>query len=130
MFRTLDGRDDVDIYDHIDLRHYLDAWFRSRKASNPRYSHRAFALKLKSRDPSVLLNIIRGRRRLPFERIDAFVLVLGLDLQRAEYFRGLVRLAYAPDEAGRREARATLERLRGAARGASAGAPEALAHAS
>ncbi|MEQ1506863.1 MAG: TIGR02147 family protein [Myxococcota bacterium] len=88
------------VFDHADFRRYLTAWFAAKKNANPRFSHRAFARKLGSSDPSLLLNVINGRRSLTDDRLEPFTAALGLDGDAAAYFRLLVRFGQAerPDE--------------------------------
>lgn len=100
------------VFDYDDYRHFLEDWFEHRKATNPRFSHRAFARKVGSSDPSVLRNIISGRRPLSTARIDSFCAALTLDPDQEAYFRALVDLAHAPHDDVRRHAGARLAELR------------------
>lgn len=101
-----------DIFEYADFRLYLDDWFVARKAAKPRYSHRMLSRKLGSSDPSLLVNIVKGRRKLAETSLDAFVEVLGLDAESAAYFRTLVRLGQATDDATRERAWGALAELR------------------
>lgn len=91
------------VFDHADFRRYLKAWFEAKKLANHRFSHRVVGRLLGSSDPSALINVITGRRRIAEERVDAFVEVLGLEDHAATYFRLLVRFGQAerPDERDR-----------------------------
>lgn len=100
------------VFDYADFRAYLSEWFRERKQVRPRLSHRGFALKVGSKDPSLLLNVITGRRGLTPERTEAFVEALGLEGDEAEYFRLLVRFGQAEDAAERDRAWAAIAVLR------------------
>lgn len=100
------------VFDHADFRRYLDEWFRARKVANPRFSHRAFARRVGSNDPSVLVNVIAGRRRLADDRVESFVTTLGLDGDAAEYFRLLVAFGQADQRADRERAWASIALLR------------------
>lgn len=127
-----DGLALPNVFDHVNFREYLDQWLRARKAASPRFGYRAFAAKVGSRDPSLLTNIIRGRRPLADDRLDAFVRVIGLEGDSAEYFRLLVRFGQAGDAAARERARAALTELRGRSTGSALDpvglAERALAH--
>jgi uncharacterized protein (TIGR02147 family) len=100
------------VFDHADYRRFLGDWFRARKEANPRFSHRAFARKLGSTDPSLLVNIVSGRRRIPSDRIDGFVAAIGLEADEAEYFRLLVRFGHAETTDERERAWAAIALLR------------------
>lgn len=92
-----------DIYRYLDFRRYLDDWFRARKQSNPRFSHRAFARKAGQSSPSLLLHVIEGKRNLTPATTDAFVKAVGLKVEEADFFAALVSLAQAesPEERNR-----------------------------
>jgi uncharacterized protein (TIGR02147 family) len=101
-----------DVFEHADFRRYLEDWFKARKARSPQFSHRAFARKLGTSDPSVLLNIIHGRRRLSAELLAQFVRVLDLDEEEARYFRLLVQFAQAGDASERERSWAAIAETR------------------
>ncbi len=101
-----------DVFEFADYRKYLAAWFDAKKEENPRLSHRWFAKELGTANPSVLANIISGRRQLPADRIDAFCTVLELDRMEAAYFRALVDFGHAGDRGEADRAWATLADLR------------------
>lgn len=101
-----------DVLDFADYRKYLAAWFEAKKKENPRLSHRWFASELGTANPSVLANIVAGRRPLPAERVGAFCAVLGLAGLHAEYFAALVDFGNAAERAEADRAWATLAELR------------------
>lgn len=80
----------ISVYDYTDPITFLRDWFVMRKASNRRYSHRVFARAAGVSNPSALLNVISGRRRLTGHTVDAFVRGLRLEEAEAEHFRLLV----------------------------------------
>lgn len=106
-----------DVFDFADHVRFLEAWYQARKGANPRFSHRALARKLGSSDPSTFLNVLKGRRRLTPERVEDLVRVVGLEGERAEYFRLLVRFGQAPDQEERDRAWAGIAELRSRLRG-------------
>lgn len=84
------------VFDYHDFRTYLSDWFQYRKAKNPRFSHRAVARRMGSTDPSVLSNVMAGRRNLTEDRIATLTTVLGLDDAEGAYFAQLVAFGQAP----------------------------------
>ncbi|MEM6926317.1 MAG: TIGR02147 family protein [Myxococcota bacterium] len=91
----MSAADRPDIYAYTAFRQYLSDWFDWKKAGGSRFSHRIFAKRLGSSDPSVLSNIIRGHRKLAETRIPLFAKAMELDEEETEYFTLLVRLGQA-----------------------------------
>lgn len=84
------------VYAYLDFRAFLSDWFDAKKATNPRYSHRAFVAKTGQRSPSMLADVIAGRRALTAAGLDGFVNALGLKGEQARFFRLLVEFEQAP----------------------------------
>lgn len=105
-------RIELDVFDYGNFRKYLEDWFAAARRVDRRISHRWFAQRLHSSNPSVLLNILRGRRPLPADRIDEFAAVLGLDAAEAAYFAALVAFAQAESPDARSAAFARVAELR------------------
>ncbi|MCB9684695.1 MAG: TIGR02147 family protein [Alphaproteobacteria bacterium] len=101
-----------DPFAHTDHRAYLEAWYRWRKAKNPRFSYRALSRRLGSNDPSAVLNVVRGRRGLTDDRVEQLVEILELDEPQAVYFRALVRAGQAVDPEDVERTRAVVAELR------------------
>lgn len=80
------------LLDFLDHRQYLAAWFAWKKSVNPRFSHRLFARMTNQSSPSLLGQVIQGKRNLTAETTEAYVKALKLDREEAEYFRLLVKL--------------------------------------
>ena len=97
-----------DIYGTLDYRAWLRDWFDAKKAQNPRFSHRAFVRRTGQKSPSLLADVIGGRRNLTPAGIDGFVKALGLTGLRESFFRELVQLDQAKTADERAEA---LERI-------------------
>lgn len=97
-----------DLFAYTDFRDFLRDWFAHRKAANPRFSHRLFARRLGSSDPSVLSNLISGRRRLSEARIAPMAAALGLDAPEARYFELLVAFGQAEGREAQERAWASL----------------------
>ncbi len=89
-----------DVFDYLDYRAFLSAWFQARKAANPRFSHRMFARLAKQKSPSLLLHVIQGKRSLTPATVEAFGRAMKLDPEESAFFAGLVRLDQAdtPEE--------------------------------
>ena len=80
------------IHDFLDYRAYLKAWFDAKKVENPRYSHRAFVRRTGQKSPSLLSDMIAGRRNLTDELIPAFAKALGLHAAERRFLQLLVQL--------------------------------------
>src|SRR5690349_8932600 len=57
----------LDVFDYGNFREYLVDWFEAAQRLDSRVSHRWFAQRLGSSNPSVLHNVISGRRSLTDE---------------------------------------------------------------
>jgi uncharacterized protein (TIGR02147 family) len=101
-----------DVLEYAEYRKYLSDWFDAKKAEQPKLSHRWVMRRVGSRDPSVLISIVSGRRPLAADRLDAFVDMLELDGVRAEYFRALVAFGEAQTPQAASAAWTTLAELR------------------
>lgn len=87
--------DGPDIYSYLDYRRFLRDWFESKKASNPRFSHRVFARRANVTSPSLLLAVMDGKRNLTAATIEGFSGALTLSGDAAEFFEALVMLDQA-----------------------------------
>lgn len=83
------------VLDYLDYRRFLADWFESKKAANPRYSHRAFVARTGQRSPSLLSDVLAGRRNLTTAGLEGFLRALQLPEPDARFFRLLVRLDQA-----------------------------------
>ena len=93
-----------DLYATLDYRSWLQDWFDARKAANPRYSHRLFARRAGVRSPSLLREVIDGKRNLTANTLEGFVQALDLSSADARFFGDLVALDQADTEEERNEA--------------------------
>ncbi|MCB9780988.1 MAG: TIGR02147 family protein [Alphaproteobacteria bacterium] len=89
-----------DITGYLDYRSFLRDWFEARKATNPRFSHRAFVRRVGQKSPSLLADVIARRRNLTPELTLAFAEAMKLDDEDQRFFVDLVALDQAaePDE--------------------------------
>ncbi len=104
--------DRPDIYAYTAFRQYLADWFAWKKSGGTRFSHRIFAKRLGSSDPSVMSNIIKGHRNLAETRIPLFAKAMELDEDETTYFALLVRLGQAGPGEEHERAWAALVELR------------------
>jgi uncharacterized protein (TIGR02147 family) len=88
------------LVEYLDFRRYLADWFAWKKATNPRFSHRMFARMSRQSNPSLLLQIIQGKRNLTASTMDAYIEALKLEEPEVELFHLLVRFdqSVTPDE--------------------------------
>lgn len=92
-----------DVFGYLDYRQYLQDWFDARKINNPRFSHRLFARRAGLRSPALLSNVIKHRRNLTIDTIDAFVSAMKLSAAEAAFFAYLVHFDQATSDARRNE---------------------------
>ncbi len=83
------------VYGYLDYRRYLADWFAARKEQSPRFSHRAFVKRTGQRSPSLLADVIAGRRNLTTSGVEGFVRALGLESAEARFFELLVKVDQA-----------------------------------
>ncbi len=93
-----------DVFRYLDYRLYLRDWFDAKKAANPRFSHRLFARLAGQSSPSLLIQVIAGKRNLTPATVEAFVGALSLTGDGASFFTRLVALDQARSEEERNEA--------------------------
>lgn len=90
-----------EVFAYLSYRRYLSDWYDARKSADVRFSHRLFARRAGAASPSLLREVISGKRNLSPERVDGFVAALGLSSASAAFFRDLVTLDQAPSEGER-----------------------------
>lgn len=112
------ARVDVDVFDFLDYRSFLSAWFEARKAANSRFSHRQFARMAGQKSPSLLIQVIQRKRNLTDATAQAFAAAMKLDEPQTSFFLALVELDQAESDEARNEAwaRVSAERRFRAAR--------------
>lgn len=82
-------------YTYLDYRGFLKDWFAEKKRANPRFSHRAFVRLTGQRSPSLLVDVIEGRRNLTPTTTAAFCRAMRLSDEASEFFGLLVELDQA-----------------------------------
>ncbi len=93
-----------DIFETIDYRSWLRAWFDAQKSADHRYSHRVFARRAGIRSPSLLNEVIKGNRNLSQRTTEGFIRALGLNHEEARFFEALVQLDQAETVAAKNDA--------------------------
>jgi uncharacterized protein (TIGR02147 family) len=86
---------DLDVTRYLSYRKYLDDWFQAQKQADRRYSHRLFARRAEVKSPSLLKEVVAGRRNLTPTTVEGFLLALRLEGEDADFFRALVQLDQA-----------------------------------
>jgi uncharacterized protein (TIGR02147 family) len=79
------------ILEYFDYRQYLSDLFAFRKSQSPVFSHRAIIHKAGYKSPTVLKNVMDGKRHLSQESAERFAKAFGLDDLEQKYFLALVR---------------------------------------
>lgn len=109
---TLARMEAPDVFAYDDHRHFLEDWFHYQKANRKGFSHRWLARRVASTDPSVLANVISGRRPLTAARVPDFARALELEGPALEYFAALVARDGASHPEVRQRAEARVRDLR------------------
>lgn len=93
-----------DLYSYLAYREYLSDWYNARKAADSRFSHRLFARRAGVSSPSLLNEVIGGRRNLTPRTVEGFVEALGLDAEGGAFFGALVQLDQAATDEEKNDA--------------------------
>lgn len=93
-----------DLHTYLSYRAWLGDWFRARKAADARFSHRLFARRAGISSPSLMKEIMDGKRDITPGHLDGVIRALDLDREEASFFRELVRLDQAENDAERNAA--------------------------
>jgi uncharacterized protein (TIGR02147 family) len=89
-----------DVHSYLDYRAFLADWFKAKKEAQSRFSHRGFARRIGQKSPSIVVDVIAGRRNLTSELAAAFASAMKLGKADTRFFLLLVSLdrAGTPDE--------------------------------
>jgi uncharacterized protein (TIGR02147 family) len=85
----------VSVYDFLDYRAYLRAYYQAAKQQRKSFSFRLFSKLAGLRSPNFLKLVIDGERNLGAESVGRFAAALGLSAADAEFFGDLVALSQA-----------------------------------
>lgn len=78
------------IYDFLDYRQFLRAWYEAEKRRLPAFSYRYFARKAGFSSPNFLKLVIDGERNLSPDSVDRFAAALKFTQDEERFFRDLV----------------------------------------
>jgi len=87
---------DTFIYNFLDYRKYLQAYYTYMKEHTPSFSHRKFMEKTGINSPNYLKNVIDRKKNLTESSILKFATALGLTAAESDYFSSIVKF----DQAG------------------------------
>lgn len=86
------GAVSLSVYGYLDYRSFLRDWFAEQKRARATFSHRGFVRKVGAHSPSLLQNVMAGRRRLSVDMAQRVALAMALDGPSTTFFLHLVRL--------------------------------------
>ena len=92
------------VYDFLDYRAYLRAFYAAEKARRPTFSHRLFSRLAGLRSPNFLKLVMDGERNLGDESVPKFIKALGLEGEAAAFFSDLVTFTQADNVAAKNRA--------------------------
>ncbi len=112
------------IYEFIDYRKYLAAFYEYKKANFHYFSYRYFSRKIGLNSPSFLKHVIDGKRNLTPNMVDRFCRALDLSPREARFFRNLVLFNQAKTSGEKQEHYAVLRTMSGIVKEAVLGADQ------
>lgn len=93
-----------DLYRYLSYRDWLRDWYAAQKEADSRFSHRLFARRASVRSPSLLNEVIVGKRNLTSRTLEGFCRACRLTHAEAGFFADLVAFDQADTDAERNEA--------------------------
>lgn len=110
-FQTMAGKPQTDgdkgrtnVFEFLDYRAYLRAFYTAEKARRPAFSHRFFSRQAGLRSPNFLKLVMDGERNLGPETVPKFSKALGLTGEGAAFFADLVTFTQAESVADKNRA--------------------------
>ncbi len=100
----------VSVFDYLDFREYLAAYYVANKEARRGFSYRAFSQRAGLRSPNHLKLVTEGARRLTPDMIPRFARALRLNESESQYFATLVDLNQAKTSAEKADAYRRLTR--------------------
>ena len=94
----------MSVYDFLDYRAYLRAYYDAAKLAQRSFSYRSFSKLAGLRSPNFLKLVIEGQRNLGADSIGRFSNALGLDAAGVEFFADLVAFNQASSLADKNRA--------------------------
>ena len=95
---------EVRVYDFLDYRAYLRAYYEAAKRTQRSFSFRSFSKLAGLRSPNFLKLVIEGERNLGADSVPRFCVALGLEGPEAEFFADLVAFNQAASLADKNRA--------------------------
>lgn len=89
----------VSVYDFLDYRAYLRAYYEAAKRARPSFSFRFFSKLAGLKSPNFLKLVMDGERNLGADSVTRFTAALGLAAREAEFFADLVAFNQADNMA-------------------------------
>ena len=80
----------VNVFEFLDYRAFLRAYYAAEKERKPAFSHRFFSRQAGLKSPNFLKLVMDGERNLGAETVPKFVHAIGLTGEAAEFFGNLV----------------------------------------
>lgn len=80
----------VNVFEFLDYRAFLRAYYAAEKARKPAFSHRFFSRQAGLKSPNFLKLVMDGERNLGAETVPKFVKAIGLTGEAATFFADLV----------------------------------------
>ncbi len=105
-------RSHVDIFQFLDYRTYLRAFYDAEKHASRTFSYRAFSMRVGVSSPNHLKRIMDGERSLRGELVERYAKALGLSQSERRYFAALVQFTDAGDSKQREQAYRVLRSFR------------------
>jgi uncharacterized protein (TIGR02147 family) len=102
----------VSVFDHIDYRAFLAAWYKEAKAGSRSVSYRSIALKVGYASPGFFTQILQGKTNISLGTAEGFADLAALKGRSREYFLTLVVWNQAKDDKTRQRSFARLEKFR------------------
>ena len=103
---------DPDVFEFLDYREYLKAFYEARRLHSPIFSYRYLASRI-GVDPAYLVKVIQGKKHLAVDCFPAACALCGLEGPRAEYLLELAKFAKARTDSAARSSFDLLMDLRG-----------------
>lgn len=102
----------INIFEYTDYKLFLKDFYSAQKKLNSHFSYRYFAQKTNVA-PSVLKDIISGRRNLTLPVMQKYAVIMGLNNREKRYFEILVRFVNSKKNSEKNQCFSEMIRLRG-----------------
>ena len=92
------------LYQYLSYRDWLSDWYQAQKTADARFSYRLFSRRAGVRSPSLLKEIIAGKRNLTARTLEGFASACRLTHSEAGFFADLVALDQGATESEKNDA--------------------------